>query len=119
MKKTAFCALAGLGLVALATALPVGAQTSNRQTDNCVTDRIIGDGKADQTVVLTNKCDVEVEWAVCLSRSDWGWDAFKRGKIAPKQTRRLYINNIPPGGRYNYRYRWCTLNACPIDIPDC
>ena len=119
MRLALFSGLSVAGAIVLSLTFPAHAQSSGQQTDNCVSDWIEGDGTGYQTIVLKNNCDVDVQWTMCLDRSDWDWDAFDRGSIAPKKTRRFYVNNIPPGGKYKYRYRWCTFDACPVDIPDC
>ncbi|MBR9834040.1 MAG: hypothetical protein GYB42_02370 [Alphaproteobacteria bacterium] len=119
MKYSGMRSLLACGALAMALCLPAAAQAYGQRTENCMSDQIIGDGSADQTVVLTNHCDVEVEWKICLNRTDWGWNAFKRGYIGPKKTKRLYINDLEPGSRYEYVYNWCNLDACPVDIPDC
>ena len=95
------------------------AQNSGTRTDNCVEDRIIGTG-TNQTIVLENYCTRDVEYTVCLDRSDVSWNGFKRGTVRANRSVKLYVNGLPAGGRYNYEYKWCYGSICKDQrIPDC
>ena len=106
-------------ILSLAAALAGGAQAQNR-TDNCVEDTVRCGGEANQTLVLKNYCSRTVEFAICVDRSDNNWDEFRRGDIASGASRYLYINDLPPGGSYDYEYVWCYGDICSEQrVPDC
>lgn len=112
--------LAVLGMTVLNFSSPAYATYIGARTDNCLIDRILNSGGANQTVVLENKCTENVEYAICLNRGDVSWNGFKRGTIRANRSVRLYVSDLPPNTEYNYQYNWCWGDACRNQrIPDC